>query len=101
MAQQYDASQLREAAAIFHALSDPARLNTLTLLASQPQSVSHLAEAMGERIGTVSARLKVLLQARLVTRSRQGQSAIYSLADEHVFQLIANALEHADEHPHG
>ncbi|MBY8966602.1 MAG: metalloregulator ArsR/SmtB family transcription factor [Algiphilus sp.] len=100
MAHQYDASQLREAAAIFHALSDPARLNTLTLLAAQPQSVSHLAEAMGERIGTVSARLKVLLQARLVTRSRQGQSAIYSLSDEHVFQLIANALEHADEHPH-
>lgn len=101
MAHQYDASQLSEAAAIFQALSDPARLSTLTLLASEPQSVSHLAEAMGERIGTVSARLKVLLQARLVTRSRQGQSAIYSLADEHVFQLIANALEHADEHPHG
>ena len=98
MKNQYDASQLTEAAAIFQALSDPARLQTLTLLAATPSSVSQLAEAMQERIGTVSARLKVLLQARLVSRRRQGQSAVYSIADEHVFQLIANALEHADEH---
>lgn len=101
MAKQYDANQLMAAAGIFHALSDEARLRTLTLLSDKPSSVTHLADAMGERVGTVSARLKVLLQARLVSRSRQGQSAIYSLADEHVFQLIANALEHADEHPHG
>ena len=98
MKDQYDASQLTEAAAIFQALSDPARLHTLTLLAATPSSVSQLAEAMQERIGTVSARLKVLLQARLVSRRRQGQSAVYSIADEHVFQLIANALEHAEEH---
>ena len=58
MKDQYDASQLTEAAAIFQALSDPARLHTLTLLAATPSSVSQLAEAMQGRIGTVSARLK-------------------------------------------
>jgi len=92
MAEQYDENQLSEAAAIFHALSDPARLRTIVLLASAPQSVSELAAATAERIGTVSARL--------VKRRRQGQSAVYSIADDHVFRLIANALEHADEATH-
>ncbi|WP_233544004.1 helix-turn-helix transcriptional regulator [Salinisphaera sp. Q1T1-3] len=98
MQQDYDEPQLMEAAAIFHALADPARLRTLTQLAHGASSVTRLAEASEERIGTVSARLKVLRQARLVSRRREGQSAVYSIADDHVFQLIANALEHAEEH---
>jgi ArsR family transcriptional regulator len=67
------------------------------VLVEQPYSVSHLAEVLDERVGTVSARLRILLQADLVSRQRQGQSAIYSIADEHVFQLISNALEHVNE----
>ena len=94
----YGTRQLAEAASIFQALSDVSRLHTLTLLAAKPRNVSEIADATNERIGTVSARLKVLLQARLVERRREGQSAVYSIADDHVFQLIANALEHADEH---
>ncbi len=97
MNNKYDNDCLNDAAMLFHSLSDPARLRTLTVLAEQPYSVSHLAEVLGERVGTVSARLRVLLQADLVSRQRQGQSAIYSIADEHVFQLISNALEHVNE----
>lgn len=98
MSAHYGSRQLEEAASIFQALSEVSRLRTLTLLAERPHSVSELAEASDERVGTVSARLKILHQARLVTRRREGQSAVYSIADDHVFQLIANALEHADEH---
>lgn len=90
--------QRDEAAAIFKALSDPARLQTLLFLAASERSVGELAEIEGEKTGTVSARLQVLLSARLVKRRREGQSVIYAIADDHVLNLVANAVEHACEH---
>jgi ArsR family transcriptional regulator len=77
--------QRDEAAAIFKALSDPARLQTLLILAD-------------DKTGTVSARLQVLLNARLVTRRREGHTVIYAIADDHVLNLVTNAIEHACEH---
>ncbi|MFT4102861.1 MAG: metalloregulator ArsR/SmtB family transcription factor [Burkholderiaceae bacterium] len=94
------APRLDEAALIFKALSDPLRLNTLILLSRKELSVGELSQAEGEKIGTVSARLKVLLNARLVKRRKEGQNAIYSIADHHVLALIANAMDHAGEHSH-
>lgn len=79
--------QLEDAAAMFKALSDPARLQTLIILAERERNVGELAEIEGDKIGTVSARLKVLLQARLVKRRREGKTAIYSIADAHVLNL--------------
>lgn len=84
---------------MFKALSDPGRLHTLIMLAAGERNVGELADAEHDRVGTVSARLKVLLQARLVKRRREGKNAIYSIADDHVFQLVKNAVAHAGEHP--
>jgi len=87
--------QLDKAASMFKALSDLARLKTLMWLREKERSVGELAELEGEKIGTISARLKVLLSARLVTRRKQGQTVIYSLADAHVLALVENAIDHA------
>jgi len=88
-------SQIDKAATMFKALSDPSRLKTLMLLADKERSVGELSQIEGEKIGTVSARLKVLLSARLVARRREGQTAIYSIADAHVLALVENAVDHA------
>lgn len=93
-----DHQQLDVAAIMFRALADPLRLKTLILLSEMERTVSELSDMEGEKMGTVSARLKVLLTARLVTRRRHGQNAIYSIADHHVLALIENAIEHACEH---
>ncbi|HMO28113.1 metalloregulator ArsR/SmtB family transcription factor [Enterovirga sp.] len=82
---------------MFKALSDPARLRTLIVLASGERNVGELARIEGDRVGTVSARLKVLLQARLVRRRQEGKTAIYAIADAHVLGLVENAVEHACE----
>ena len=95
MVQPVGAQELEEAAAMFKALADPLRLQTLILLSQRERNVSALAEAKGDRVGTVSARLKVLLVARLVKRRRDGQNIVYSLADSHVLNLISNAVDHA------
>ncbi|MDJ0513849.1 MAG: metalloregulator ArsR/SmtB family transcription factor [Methyloceanibacter sp.] len=89
--------QREEAAAIFKALSDPARLQTLLILAAGERNVGEITEIEGEKTGTVSARLQVLLNARLVKRRREGQTMIYTIADDHVLNLVTNAIEHACE----
>ncbi|MFD1331946.1 ArsR/SmtB family transcription factor [Methylopila musalis] len=104
---QPTAQQIDGAAAIFKALADPARLAILIRLADAERSVSELAAIGSDRIGTVSARLQVLFNARLLTRRREGQTILYGLADRHVAALVANAVEHAcEDHrtgddPHG
>lgn len=89
--------QMEEAAGMFAALADPARLRLLILLAEGEASVSELAAAQEEKLTTVSARLKVLHTARLVGRKRKGKSILYHLADDHVLALVASAVDHACE----
>jgi ArsR family transcriptional regulator len=86
-----------DAAGIFKALADPARLRTLILLKEGPRSVGEITDTLNDNMGAVSARLKVLMQARLVARERDGKSMIYSIADHHVISLVENAIDHAAE----
>ena len=97
MAVDLDQHQLELAADMFRALGDPQRLRVLIRLAQGELNVGQLAELEKERITTMSARLKVLLTARLLKRRRVGQTIIYTLADTHVLNLVDNAVAHACE----
>ena len=92
-----DEAALGRAAELFAALGDPPRLRLLALLAQGPACVSDLAEDEQEGMSTISQRLKVLRSASLVRRQRQGKHVIYALADQHVVDLVFNALAHASE----
>jgi DNA-binding transcriptional ArsR family regulator len=85
------------ASRIFRALGDPARLRLLEFLGRGEACVTDLAEAAGDEISTISQRLRVLRGEGLVSRRRQGKQIVYGLADQHVVDLIFNALEHAAE----
>ncbi|MEW6257700.1 MAG: metalloregulator ArsR/SmtB family transcription factor [Pseudomonadota bacterium] len=97
MARAPTQEQLEVAAAMFAALADPARLAILVHLVPGEMSVSTLKEALGEKMSTVSARLKVLHGARLVGRARRGKQVFYHLADGHVIALVESAVDHACE----
>ena len=88
---------MQSVADLFKALADVHRLRILEMLAQRPCCVSELAEAGGDEISTVSQRLRVLRSERLVSRQREGKHMVYRLADEHVLQLITNAVEHVSE----
>jgi len=90
-------AQIEAAAEIFRALGDPERLRLLLQLAESEACVSELAEHEGEKITTVSARLKILSVVRLVRRRREAKHVFYALADEHVLPLVRNAIDHAAE----
>lgn len=91
------ADDLDRTAAIFRALGDSGRLRILTLLVRQDRCVTELAEALKEKISTISQRLKLLRSERLARSRREGKHIYYSLADKHIVELIANALDHAME----
>lgn len=90
-------AQIEAAAEMFRAVGDPERLRLLLRLAKSEACVSELAEDEGEKITTVSARLKILSVARLVRRRREAKHIFYALADEHVLPLVRNAIDHAAE----
>jgi DNA-binding transcriptional ArsR family regulator len=87
----------RRAAALFRAAGEITRLRLLARLAEGEWCVSELAEAAGVSLPAVSQQLSVLRAARIVGSRRAGKHIYYSLLDEHVIELIQNALEHASE----
>jgi ArsR family transcriptional regulator, lead/cadmium/zinc/bismuth-responsive transcriptional repressor len=96
-----DPQALAKAVRLFKALGDEARLRTLEMLVGREACVSALAEAMRERVSTMSHRLRLLRAEGLVERRRDGRHIYYTLADQHVVELISNALDHATEdHEH-
>jgi ArsR family transcriptional regulator, lead/cadmium/zinc/bismuth-responsive transcriptional repressor len=82
---------------MFAALGDPERLRLLVRLAAGEACVSELAEDEGEKITTVSARLKTLFAVRLVRRRREAKHVFYALADEHLLPMLRNVIDHAAE----
>ncbi len=91
-----DPATLERAAALFRALADTPRLQIVEALATGERCVSELADE-GTGMSTISARLRVLLAERLVTRRREGKHVYYALADDHVAALVAAAVAHAHE----
>ena len=80
-------------------LSAPARLAIVSELAEQPRFVHELVERLGMSQPLVSQHLRVLRGARLVGVQRQGREAVYSLADQHVAHIVADAVHHSTEDP--
>lgn len=59
--------------------------------------MSELAAATESKLSTLSQQLRVLLAERLVKRRRSGKHVFYSLADDHIRELVCAALHHAEE----
>ncbi len=88
---------LERAAGLFRAMGDAARLRILHLLLRGEVCVGEIVTAVGEKFSTVSQRLRILRSEGLVARRREASHVYYSLADNHVKDLVANALAHANE----
>lgn len=83
--------------AIFSALADPTRLRILNALAAAELCVCDLAEVCGISQSGVSHQLRLLRDRGLVAFRRDGNRAVYRLADRHVAALLEQGLEHAAE----
>lgn len=82
---------------IFKVLGDPTRLRILHTLMEGERCVRDIADQIQMRQSAVSHQLRILRDARLVQFRRDGKVVYYSLADNHVFTLLAVGLEHVAE----
>ena len=91
------------------ALATPSRVRILGRLYEGPASVTEISAAIGMDGSAVSHQLRILRHLGLVTGERQGRNVRYSMHDEHVGQLIEQAMSHVEHlrlglaehsHPH-
>jgi ArsR family transcriptional regulator len=69
-------------------LADPKRILILYALAEGALNVSELTETLELPQPTVSRHLKLLRERGLVHSTREGQSVIYTIADERVIAAL-------------
>lgn len=84
-------------AGVFKVLGDPTRLRILHALMSGERCVQDIADTIDSSQSAVSHQLRILRDARLVHNRREGKVIWYSLADDHVYTLVATGLEHVAE----
>ena len=94
-----DNAALERASRLFRAIGEPARLRIVSRLAQGEMCVTELAALEGESLSTISQRLRVLRSENIIVRRRRGKHINYGLADQHVMDLVFNALAHATERP--
>jgi DNA-binding transcriptional ArsR family regulator len=83
-------------ATTLQALATPSRLLILTQLRQAPLAVNELAEAIGMEQSAVSHQLRLLRNLGLVSGARSGRNIVYCLYDNHVAQLLDEAIYHSE-----
>src|ERR1700728_3824020 len=81
---------------VFRMLADTTRVQVLWSLTHREMSVNELAEHVGNPPPSVSQHLAKLRMARLVRPRREGTTIFYSLENEHIRQLVIDAVFNAE-----
>lgn len=83
---------------IFKALSDATRMKIAYALTLEKElCVCDVANIIGSTTATASHHLRLLRNMKLAKYRKEGKLVFYSLADDHVHQLVSIALLHSKE----
>lgn len=83
---------------LLRALAAPMRVAIVTELAGGGvRCVHQLVDALNAPQPLVSQHLRVLRMAGVVHGSRRGRETDYSLTDDHIAHIVADAVTHANE----
>ena len=80
-------SQLRFKAKIFHALSDPARLDIIGFLRPGEKCVCEIVPYVDLIQPVVSRHLRILKDCGLLKYRKEGNRRLYSIADPRIFEI--------------
>lgn len=79
----------------FKAISDTTRIKILYMLSQKECSVNEIAEELELHQSTASHQLSFLKNLRLVKFRREGTTIYYSNDDQHIIDLLQQAIDHA------
>ena len=82
---------------LLRALAAPLRIAIVTELDSGPRCVHELVDTLGAPQPLVSQHLRVLKAAGVVRGQRRGREIAYSLLDDHLGRIVADAVSHTRE----
>ena len=94
---QMDKDTLKKVAKLYSIFGDGTRLHILAALNCHEMCVCDLAVLMDMTKSATSHQLRVLRDNKLVTSRREGKQVFYSLADDHVKDLLDIAMDHIHE----
>ena len=80
----------------FRLLADGTRVRILWALLGRELPVNELAAEVGRPAATVSRALSRLRWSRMVTTRREGNQVFYSLASDHLGQMVLDAVHNAE-----
>lgn len=84
-----------ELADLFNSLSDPTRLQIISLLSEDDEiGVSEIIAKLNLSKSAVSHQLRGLRDKRIIRTRKQGRNVFVSLDDTHVAELFQRGLEH-------
>ncbi|MBE6812071.1 MAG: helix-turn-helix transcriptional regulator [Ruminococcaceae bacterium] len=91
------ADTLRRLTCFFKVIGDGTRMRILASLTDTELCVCAVAQLLGMELSAVSHQLRVLKQSDLVRARREGKTVYYSLADDHVREIIRMGIDHINE----
>jgi ArsR family transcriptional regulator, nickel/cobalt-responsive transcriptional repressor len=91
-----DGAFARVVAETMQALATASRVRILGQLHAGPRAVGELADAVGMEPSAVSHQLRLLRHLGLVAGRRDGRRVLYELHDEHVGQMLEQAISHVE-----
>ncbi len=77
-------------------LADGTRVRILWALVGRQLSVNELAAEVGKTPASVSQHLAKLRMTRMVATRREGSQIFYRLENEHIGQLVTDAIHNAE-----
>ncbi len=86
-----------ETVRLLKGFANQTRLQILCLLRDREVCVHDIVEVLAVSQSAVSHQLRVLRDARLVAYRREGRHVYYRLVDDHVREMLENALTHGAE----
>lgn len=81
----------------FKILGDSTRASILFCIHKEPMCVCDIAAVLDMTKSAVSHQLNILRRADLVRYTKQGKNVFYMLSDQHVIDIIDEALDHINE----
>lgn len=92
-----DADRLSELSDFFRVFGDSTRIRILYALLDCEKCVIDISQELELSQSAVSHQLQTLRSRRLVKHRREGKTVYYSLADDHIFSIINQGMEHIEE----
>lgn len=89
--------KLYDLAELFKVFGDSTRIKILYALFEAELCVCDIAQLLKVNQTAVSHQLRVLKTNKLVKSRKDGKNVFYSLADDHVYSIINQGMDHINE----